>query len=57
MLARYAGFETIGADELASFNVEAFIKGRTEAALKKIKEKNIAPTMTADELMKLTREK
>ena len=58
MLARYvAGFETIGADELANFDPEEFIRKQTEQALEILQEKNIRPTMTLDELMKLTRER
>lgn len=57
MLARYAGFEEISPDELESFDIDQFIRDRTKAALDQLKERDIRPTMTAEEILKLTREK
>jgi hypothetical protein len=57
MLARYAGFEIIDADELASFDPEDFIRKHTKIALQRLQADKIIPTMSAEELTKLTREK
>lgn len=57
MLANYVGFEIIGADELEMFDSKEFIRRRTQTALKRLKEKNIHPTMSAEDLMKITRDK
>lgn len=57
MLARYAGFEIIDADELSDFDIEDFVRRRTRIALDRLHEQNIVPTMSAEELMKITREK
>ncbi len=56
MLARYAaGFSIIDADELATFNAEEFIRNQTQRALDRLREENITPAMSAEELMRLTR--
>ena len=55
MLARYVGFDIIDADELAAFDTEEFIRTRTRNALEKLREQNVLPTMSAEDLMKLTR--
>jgi hypothetical protein len=58
MLARYiAGFEVIGPDEMEHFDLEEFIRTRTQSALEQLRERNIRPTMTAEELMRITRGK
>lgn len=57
MLAIYAGFEVIDPDELVNFDPEEFIRHHTRSALRRLRERNIRPTMTADELEKLTRER
>lgn len=57
MLARYAGFEDLSPDDLEEFDLQEFVRSRTEAALLHLKERDIRPTMTAEELMKLTRDK
>jgi len=57
MLARYAGFEVIDADELANFNPEEFVRRHTREALANLRKRKIQPTMSAEELMKITREK
>jgi hypothetical protein len=56
-LAINAGFDFLGPDELENFDVDAFIKRKTAEALQRLKEEGIRPTMTAAELMKLTRER
>lgn len=56
-LANYAGFDFLLPDDLDQFDVDAFIKRKASEAILKLKEKDIRPTMTADELMKITREK
>jgi len=53
--AKYAGFEDLSPDDLEEFDLEDFVKRRTQAALEKLKAENIEPNMTADELMKLMR--
>jgi hypothetical protein len=55
MLAKYAGFDDLSPDDLEEFDLEDFVKRRTQAALEKLKAENIDPNMTADELMKLMR--
>jgi hypothetical protein len=55
MLANYAGFDVIDADELISFDPEAFIRRHTRDALERLRERDVRPTMTAEELMNLTR--
>lgn len=55
MLAKYAGFEGLAPDELEEFDLEEFVRRRTQAALAQLKENGVRPTMTAEELMKLTR--
>ena len=57
MLARYAGFEVITADELENFDPENFVREHTKSALERLKQENISPTMSVEKLMKLTREK
>jgi len=55
MLAKYAGFEILTPDELEEFDLEEFVKRRTQDALAQLKKNGIRPTMTAEELMKWTR--
>lgn len=57
MLARYVGFDVITADELEVFDAETFVRERTLRALQTLREKNVSPTMSVEDLMKLTREK
>jgi len=57
MLARYAGFEVIDADELANFDPEAFVRSHTKQALESLRKNNVTPTMTAEDLAKLTRDR
>ena len=58
MLAQYvAGFDVVDADELATFDAEEYIRRQTKNALERLREKNILPTMSAEELMKITRDR
>lgn len=57
MLAKYAGFEDLSPDELEEFDLQEFIKRRTHEALANLKDRDIKPTMTAEEIMKLTRDR
>ena len=58
MLARnLAGFEEIDAEDLINWNVLEYIRRKTRAALQGLKDRDIKPTMTADELLKITRGK
>jgi hypothetical protein len=57
MLARYAGFEVIGADELEHFDSTVFIRRHTLSALHDLRQRGIKPTMSAEDLLKLTRER
>lgn len=56
-LAQHAGFQLINADELAEFHLEAFVEDQVSKALITLKEQNVVPAMTAQELMDITREK
>lgn len=56
MLARYlAGFESIDLDELDSFDVSTYVQQRTREALQSLTDKRFTPTMSAEELLSLTR--
>lgn len=57
MLAKYVGFEMIDADELATFNLQDFIRTHTQRALTRLRDSNVVPTMSVEELMRLTRGK
>jgi len=54
-LAKYAGFDVIDADELATFDPAEFVRRRTRNALRSLGERGIKPTMTAEALDDLTR--
>lgn len=54
-LANYVGFDFLSPDELDQFDLDDFIKRKASDAIRKLQEKGIHPTMTADELMKITR--
>ena len=55
MLARYLGFDEIPYDELENFDVERFVREHTARALARLRETGVRPTMTADQLQKITR--
>ncbi|HEX8165324.1 MAG TPA: hypothetical protein VF601_05985 [Beijerinckiaceae bacterium] len=57
MLATYAGFDVISALAMEEFDPEVFIRERTQAALASLREQGIEPTMTAEEVLRLTRER
>jgi hypothetical protein len=57
MLAKYAGFEVISPDQMEEFDLEEFVRQGTQAALARLREDNIKPTMTAEEIMRITRER
>lgn len=57
MLAKYAGFDTIDADELAAFDLDDFVRRHTQAAIDRIRQEGIVPTMTAEEFMKISRDR
>jgi hypothetical protein len=58
MLALYlADFVSLDLDELDTMDVEEFIRARTKEALDKLKAAGVSPTMSAEDLMKLTRDK
>lgn len=57
MLARYAGFDIINADELEHFDIEEFVRSHTRSALDRLRERGIVPTMSVEDLMRLTRGK
>lgn len=56
MLAHYlAGFEWIPLEELEDFDVETYVRNRTRAALEYLRNNDISPTMSVEELLQLTR--
>lgn len=56
MLARYlSGFEIVDFDELDDFDVENFVKSKVRDALTDLKSQGIKATMSADELLRITR--
>ncbi len=57
MLAKYAGFEVLDPDEMEAFDLEDFVRRGTRKALEELRRRNIRPTMTAEELMRMTRER
>lgn len=56
-LALYAGFEDISPDELTNFDPVEWVRTHTRRALDRIRARGIKPTMTSEELLKITREK
>ena len=55
MLAKYAGFEVISSMMMEAFDAEEFIRDHTRKALERLKREGLEPTMTAEEVLKLTR--
>ena len=55
MLAIYAGFDVISSMIMEEFDAEEFIRDHTRQALERLKRQGIEPTMTAEEVLKLTR--
>jgi hypothetical protein len=56
MLAVYAGFDVIDSDELEKFDEVEFIRSHTHAALARLSGNGVKPILTAEELMRITRE-
>lgn len=57
MLAIYAGFEVMTSLQAADFDPDRFIRERTRAALKDLQDKGIKPSMSAEEVLRMTRGK
>lgn len=56
MLAHYvAGFEIIGPDMLDHFDPEQFVREHAREALLKLRDKGIRPTLSLEELLRITR--
>lgn len=55
MLATYAGFELLSSMAMEEFDADDFIRDSARAALDRLKAQGIQPTMSAEELLKLTR--
>ncbi len=55
MLATYAGFDIISSMEMEDFDPIAFVRERTRAALNRLKADGIEPTMSAEEVLRITR--
>lgn len=57
ILAKYAGFDLIDADELLNFDIETYIREKANQAFDILKEEKIRPTMSADEIIRLMRDR
>lgn len=55
-LAAAAGFRVLDPEQLAQFDDKSFIRADTRAALATLRDEGIEPTMTAEELTRLTRD-
>ena len=56
VLARYAaGFEIFEADDLETFDVETYVRERTEAALDELGQRGVRPKLSGDEITNLMR--
>lgn len=56
MLALYcAGFVSFDVEELDQMDIEGFIRDKTKEALQKLKAADVRPTMSAEELLRITR--
>jgi hypothetical protein len=56
VLAKYAaGFELFDAENFDDFNIENYIKSQTETALRSLKQLGVKPTISSDDLTRLTR--
>ncbi len=56
-LAILAGFEVISPDQMDDLDVKEFVSTRTEAALAVLRDKGIRPSMSLEELLKVTRDR
>ena len=57
MLAHYAGFEVISSIAMDDFDPVAFVRERTRAALNRLKAEGVQSTMSAEEVLRITRER
>jgi hypothetical protein len=56
MLAKHlADFEELDPEEIVNWNPVEYIRRKTREALESLRERNIKPTMSADDLLKMTR--
>lgn len=55
MLAKYVGFELVDLEQVEAFDTEDFIRNQTQNALNVLRASKVLPTMSAEDLMKLTR--
>lgn len=56
MLANYAGFDTLDIAELDNFDVASYVKDRISGSLRSLKEKGLSPSMSAEDILSLTRD-
>lgn len=56
-LAKYAGFSVIDAEDMMTFDPIEFLRQHTANALANLQTAGIEPTMTAEQLMKITRDR
>ncbi|WP_420555741.1 hypothetical protein [Roseovarius sp.] len=56
-LAILAGFEVISPDQMEDLDVREFVSTRTQSALAVLRDKGITPTMSLEELLKVTRDR
>lgn len=57
MLAIYAGFEVLTALQAADFDPDRFIRERTRTALRDLQDRGLKPSMSAEEVLRMTRGK
>lgn len=57
MLAKHVGFDVIDPDEMANFDINDFVRRHTREALESLQKQGIEPNMTAEEVMRMTRDK
>ena len=56
MLAKSLGFEPVEIEDLVELDIEDLVRGKLENALAKLHQRGIAPTISAEDLMKLMRD-
>jgi hypothetical protein len=55
MLAMYAGFKVLTLEELENFDIDDFIRRNTQDAIDALYREQIRPTLSAEQLMRMTR--
>jgi hypothetical protein len=55
MLATYAGFDIVNSMVMEEFDADDFIRDHTRIALERLKSQGLEPTMSAEDVLKLTR--